>query len=67
VKIRPNPNSTDTTSALTIAFEPGRLDLKIIEMHPTSLLPHPRRFSIAKVDSLIVRLAPVRMGIRRTR
>ena len=42
VKIRPQINTPDTTPALTHALALTRLDLKIIQLDPASLLPHPR-------------------------
>jgi len=42
VKIRPQINTPDTTPALTNALALACLDLKIIQVAPTSLLPHPR-------------------------
>jgi ParB-like chromosome segregation protein Spo0J len=42
MKNKPHTNTPCTTSALTNAFEPGRMDLKIIQVAPTSLLSHPR-------------------------
>jgi DNA modification methylase len=42
MKNKPHTNTPCTTSTLTNAFEPGRMDLKIIQVAPTSLLSHPR-------------------------
>jgi hypothetical protein len=42
MKIRAQTNTPDTTPALTHARALGRLELKIIEVDPTCLRPHPR-------------------------
>ena len=42
MKIRPQINTPDTNPALTNALALAHLDLKIIQVAPSSLLPHPR-------------------------